>query len=244
MSMHKLLLIQARLTDDPMVTHEHECVAKQCRIDPSNLLTHNLVDGLPPTTKLEEAVGVILGGSGAFYASKGDMPHFEAYLPWLRDVVASHKPLLGICYGHHCLARALGSEIYHGPDHAEVGSYWLDATPAAQNDALFHAVPDRFAAQLGHKDHLRALPPRTTWLARTKASPFQAFKVQESPTWGVQFHPELTEDDNRRRFLFYVDYARAVEGHGENEERLPDFVPSPDANRLLSRFKDYAIAEA
>ncbi len=242
--MHKLLLIQARVSDDPMLKHERECVSKQSQLEESNLLTHNLVNGLPPESMLEQVVGVVLGGSGAFYASKGDMPHFDAYLPWLRALVASHKPVLGICYGHHCLARALGSEVFHGPEHAEVGSYWLEVTPEAHEDALFHDVSTRFAAQLGHKDHVRTLPHGTTWLAKTKASPYQAFKVQEAPTWGVQFHPELTDDDNRQRFLFYVDYARAVAKTEDSGERLPDFIPSPESNRLLSRFKDYAIAQA
>ena len=139
-------------------------------------------------------------------------------------------------------ARALGAELFHGPENAEVGSYWLDICDAASDDLLFTGMPSPFAAQLGHKDHLRALPPDTSWLAKTKASPFQAFKVNNAPTWGVQFHPELTDSDNRERFLFYVDYAKAVESSEDTGERLPDFIPSPDSNLLLSRFKNYAMS--
>ena len=241
--MQNILLLQARLTDDPMLAHEHLCVATQADLPLENLLTHNLIHGPPDDTLIADCAGVVLGGSGAFYASAGDMPHFEVYMDWLRQCVASNLPTLGICYGHHCLARALGSEIFHGPEHAEVGSYWLDTCPPAADDALFDSMPQRFAAQLGHKDHLRALPDNTTWLAQTKASPFQAFKVIDAPVWGVQFHPELTDKDNRQRFLFYVDYAKAVESSEDSGERLPDFVPSPEANLLLSRFRKYAMSK-
>lgn len=241
--MQNLLLLQARLADDPMLEHEHLCVATQADITPEYLVTHNLIDGPPNDELLADTSGVVLGGSGAFYASAGDMPHFESYMHWLRNCVSSKVPVLGICYGHHCLARALGAEVFHGPQNAEVGSYWLDTCAAASTDPLFETMPTTFAAQLGHKDHLRALPPDTTWLAKTKASPYQAFKVADAPVWGVQFHPELTDQDNRQRFLFYVDYAKAVESSEDSGERLPDFVPSPEANLLLSRFKKYAMSQ-
>lgn len=241
--MKKLLLLQARLADDPMLAHEHLCVATQTELPQDQLVTHNLIHGPPSDHLVAETCGVVLGGSGAFYASTEDMPHFDAYMGWLRDVVSSKLPLLGICYGHHCLARALGSEIFHGPENAEVGSYWLDTCEDASEDPLFKTMPQRFAAQLGHKDHLRSLPENTLWLSKTKASPFQAFKVIDAPAWGVQFHPELTDTDNRQRFLFYVDYAKAVESSEDTGERLPDFIPSPESNLLLSRFKKYAMSE-
>ena len=225
-----------------MLAHEHLCVATQAQIEPENLIAHNLVNGMPTDEVLADSQGVILGGSGAFYASAGDMPHFQPYMTWLKATVDAHVPVLGICYGHHCLARALGTEVFHGPDNAEVGSYWLDTCEEAAGDILFESMPEKFAAQLGHKDHLRALPENTTWLSKTKASPFQAFKVKDAPTWGVQFHPELTDKDNRQRFLFYVDYAKAVESSQDTGERLPDFIPSPEANLLLSRFKNYAMS--
>ena len=240
--MPQLLLLQARLVSDPMLAHEHLCVATQAQIEPGDLIAHNLVNGMPPDTVLSDSQGVILGGSGAFYASAGDMPYFENYMSWLKATVDAKVPILGICYGHHCLARALGVEIFHGPENAEVGSYWLDICDGAQNDLLFEGMPETFAAQLGHKDHLRRLPDNTTWLSKTKASPFQAFKVNDAPTWGVQFHPELTDKDNRQRFLFYVDYAQAVESSENTGERLPDFIPSPEANLLLSRFAKYAMS--
>ena len=135
--MNKLLLLQARLTSDPMLSHEHQCVATQAELELEQLLTHNLVNGLPSPTLVEQATGIVLGGSGAFYASAGDMPHFDAYMTWLSETVATQIPILGICYGHHCLARALGAELFHGPENAEVGSYWLDTCDAASDDLLF-----------------------------------------------------------------------------------------------------------
>ena len=48
---------------------------------------------------------------------------------------------------------------------------------------------------------------RTPQAAQAKASPFQAFKVNNAPTWDIHF---TGNGDNRERFLF-IDYAKAVE---------------------------------
>ena len=61
------------------------------------------------------------------------MPHFDA-IYGVAFMVDTQIPILGICYGHHCLARASGAEIFHGPQNAEVGSYWLDTCDAASSD--------------------------------------------------------------------------------------------------------------
>ena len=58
--MPQLLLLQARLVSDPMLAHEHLCVATQAHIEPGDLIAHNLVNGMPPDTVLSDSQGLVI----------------------------------------------------------------------------------------------------------------------------------------------------------------------------------------
>jgi GMP synthase (glutamine-hydrolysing) len=66
-------------------------------------------------------------------------------------------------------------------------------TPEAAADPLLGFLPERFESlQYHHYEWL--LPPGATALARS-ARCLQAFRLEDRPAWGVQFHPEVTEAD-------------------------------------------------
>jgi GMP synthase-like glutamine amidotransferase len=118
----------------------------------------------------------------------------ETEHPQLRDerllfAAAAERdvPALGLCLGGQIMSRALGGEAMPGVE-GEFGWVDIELLPAASADPIMGpalAAPPRV-----YQYHLDVftLPPGAVALARTDASPVQAFRYGRS--LGVQFHPE------------------------------------------------------
>ncbi len=231
----KMLLLQARLPDDPVRQHELQCFAAATGLGADNLVPHDLCKGPPLVAQLRDFDMLSVGGSGDFYVSKEDLPHFEAYLDLLREVVDLGQPTFASCFGYQSILRALGAEVIHDPPNAEVGTFELMLTQDGQSDPLFGALPQRFLAQLGHKERATTTARGTVNLAGSERSPFQALRIPEKSIWATQFHPEMDRTTNLARFRRYIkDYGPAdPEEHAAAFRRFRD---SPDASSLLARF--------
>ncbi|GAA4885274.1 type 1 glutamine amidotransferase [Kitasatospora terrestris] len=129
----------------------------------------------------------------------GGAPNCEddAAAPWLprvreliRQAVADHVPLLGICLGGQLMAVALGGSVAPRGRMPEVGATPLRRLPAADRDAVFGGVPEGALAAQWHWDEITALPPDAVALLGGDDSRHQAFRVGACG-WGVQFHPEV-----------------------------------------------------
>ena len=59
----KLLLLQARLADDPMRLHEIACFVERCGVEPDRLHAHNLLQGPPPMAEVRTFDAVMIGGT-------------------------------------------------------------------------------------------------------------------------------------------------------------------------------------
>jgi len=231
----RVLLLQAREPDDPMARHEHRCFADAMGLALEAVRPHDLCQGPPPPTALRHHDAVMVGGSGAFNVSSGNLPRFEAYLDFLRDVVQRAHPAFLSCYGYQSIVRALGGRVIHDPPRAEVGTYELTLTPEGRADPLFGALPDRFMAQFGHKDRADRPADGIPNLAASPLSPYQALRIPGKPVWATQFHPELDRDTNLERLLTYwAAYGPADEA--DRQAAIDKFEPSPETSRLLPGF--------
>jgi len=232
----RFLLLQARLPDDPMKSHEHECFVRGSGLPRENVVVHDLCDGPPSMTDVRRHDALTVGGSGDYYVTRGDLRGFDALLDLLREVVTIGHPTFASCFGYQLLVRALGGEIVHDPDRTEVGSYELFLTDEGRADPLFRTLPDRFWAQLGHKERARRHPNGVPNLARSDLSPFQALRVPGVPVWASQFHPELDRETNLDRFRYYQSgYARYMTEE-ERDAAALSFRESPEASDLLRTF--------
>ncbi|KAG6889383.1 hypothetical protein C0992_005515 [Termitomyces sp. T32_za158] len=107
--------------------------------------------------------------------------------------------LIGICFGHQIIARALGGSCVRNT-RWEIGPTPLDLTPLGKS--LFGV--DTLTIQQMHRDHVPFLPSTLDLLASTPTSPIQGFVrffPSSAPThtlanihiFSVQGHPEFTE---------------------------------------------------
>ncbi len=178
----------------------------------------------------------MVGGSGDYYVSKGNLPRFGEILELLSDVVAHDHPTFASCFGFQLLVKALGGEIVNDAVGMEVGTYDLTLTEAGQKDELLGGLPRRFPAQLGRKDRAARLPPGCINLASSERCPFQALRVPQKPIWATQFHPELSGEENRVRFDRYQKGYASVMSEAERKMASSRFRESPETLILIPRF--------
>ena len=233
----KVLLLQARNPDDPVRHEERRSFAAKTGLALEQIVPWDLLGGPPTLSEARMFDAVMVGGSGDYYVSKRSLPHFEAQLEFVADIVATGHPMFASCFGFHILVAALGGEIIHDPGRTEVGTYELTLTTEGNQDELLGRLPPKFAAQMGRKDRAAELPPGVVHLATSELNPNQALRIPGQPIWTTQFHPELDEETNRGRFLRYMSgYAAHMTPRQQKEALDSRFGPSPETDKLLPAF--------
>ncbi len=97
----------------------------------------------------------------------------------------------GVCLGGQLLAAALGTKVVSNR-WEEIGNFSAELTTSGEKDLLFEGIPHTFNVFQWHHDSFD-VPQGATLLASSDACPHQAFRVGEC-AWGMQFHPEVTEE--------------------------------------------------
>ena len=230
-----MLLLQARHADDPMCEHEHRCFVSCSGLPPENVVAHDLCEGPPTLERLSRFDALTVGGSGEFYVSRQNLPHFSALLDLLREAIQRDVPTFASCFGFQSIVMALGGELLHDPPTAEVGTFELSLTEDGRADPLFGALPVRFMAQMGHKDRAVAFPDGMLNMATSERCRFQALRIPGKRVWATQFHPELDRESNLDRFRRYMqDYG--PQDPTQVAAAKARFCESPESFSLLPRF--------
>lgn len=190
----------------------------------------NVAAEAPPEAR--GAVGILLTGSLA--SAYADEPWILRLSDWVRAAAPLGVPMLGVCFGHQLLARALGGRARRNPAGREVGTPAVRLTPKGAEDWLFEGVPERFPAQLTHDDDVEVLPPGAVRLAFNDHTPVQAFGLGDHLR-GVQFHPEI-DAAIMEAIVGYKAGAGILPG-GPSPKHSP-IRPSPEAARVLSNFAE------
>ncbi|HET8941792.1 MAG TPA: glutamine amidotransferase [Rudaea sp.] len=179
----------------------------------------------------ENVAAALVTGSGAMVTQR--LEWSERTAAWLLDAAAAQLPMLGVCYGHQLLAHAFGGRVDYNPRGREIGSVDIEMLPAAKDDALFDALPSRFAAQATHLQSV-TLPPRdAVVLARSTLESHQIVRYANK-VWGVQFHPEFGVAQMR---AYLRARAEAITSEAIDVSALLQAVrPSPVSRSVLRRF--------
>ena len=232
----RILLLQAREPDDPIRLQEIGCFARACEVPGERIATHDLLARPPTLEEIRRHDVLMVGGSAICSVSRCDLPRQAETLEVLRQVAEVGHPVFASCFGFHLFVEALGGELVHDAEQWETGSYPVTLTVDGRRDRLFEYLPDTFIAQVGRHDRATRLPPGAIHLAFSERAPYQAFHLPGRPFWATQFHPELTAQDSRERFLRY----RSIYGGDLTEEQAAEVVAayreSPEAHELPRRF--------
>jgi GMP synthase (glutamine-hydrolysing) len=132
---------------------------------------------------------IVFGGS---VSSLDDAvhPHLARERAMLRRAMEHDVPTLGVCLGAQLLAQACGASVARA-DVPEVGFKLLALTEAGKADPTL--APFRGAPAFQWHEDAFELPSSATLLATGEMNGIQAYRIGSA--LGVQFHPEITEDE-------------------------------------------------
>ena len=145
---------------------------------------------LPPSVDAYQ--GVILTGSG--YSVNDPLPWLPPLFRFLLECVTAEdgSRVVGACFGHQAVARALGGLVGINPSGSFVFGTEQIALEPRFRDAWYGAdLPPRITLLASHAEQVLELPPGALQLARSSTAEYEAFAIG-SRALAVQSHPELT----------------------------------------------------
>ena len=119
------------------------------------------------------------------------------------DVIRNaRRPILGVCGGHQQIAIAYGAPVdvmkRLGPGKGyenclrERGYFDIET----DGEGIFAGLPNRLSVWHSHFDEVKELPEGFRATASNDTCPIQAMQHTSRPVFGVQFHPELFDDEH------------------------------------------------
>ncbi len=163
------------------------------------------------------AEAVLAIGPRAIILSGGPSSVYDAGAPQLPDfVLRSGLPVLGICYGMHLLAQALGGHVAASP-RREFGPAQLLITDP--ESPIFNSIASPSPIWASHGDKVDRLPPGFRTLAASDNCPIAAVEHAERRLVGLQFHPEVHHTERGRAVL-----ANFIHAAGVRAEWTPGFM--------------------
>jgi GMP synthase (glutamine-hydrolysing) len=136
---------------------------------------------------LRDYDAVIFAG-GEYRPEEFDGPVFDGERERIMEALEAGLPILGICLGHQLLAHWLGGKVKRG--RWEVGWLPVVANEQGLEDPLLVGLGETFYAFLWHGDEVTRLPEEAVLLASSERCRVQAYRLGDSPVWGVQFNPQ------------------------------------------------------
>ncbi|WP_460577586.1 glutamine-hydrolyzing GMP synthase [Hymenobacter coalescens] len=151
----------------------------------------------------EDIRGVVLSGSPCSVRDpEAPNPDLSKYL--------GRVPVLGVCYGAQLLAQQGGGEVLPATirEYGRARLHHLDGS-----SPLMHGLSVDSQVWMSHGDTIKTLPAGYDIIASTPEVAVAAYHIQGQPTYGIQFHPEVTHSTQGKQLLrnFVVDICQCAQ---------------------------------
>jgi GMP synthase (glutamine-hydrolysing) len=157
-----------------------------CTGQQPEMLDHN-------TTPLSEAVLqkdpdlVILTGSNFMLSKPDTRMVFQSEMDLVRE---TDLPFLGICFGHQLIGAAYGSQVVDLGQNVRA----FKDVKLLRSDPILDGLPSSIRVSESHRQALTRVPEGFRHLAESATSQVEAICHQKRPLYGVQFHPERSDE--------------------------------------------------
>lgn len=203
--------------------------------DLKNVKIINVINGesLP---RLYDCAGVVITGSHAMVTDNKEWSiKVEKWIPKLLD---KEIPVLGICYGHQLIAKALGGYVDYNPDGEKIGSIKIELTENAKDDILFSQLPNRFFVNVSHAQSVFSLPREFKILIHNKDKSIYAYNIGKY-LWGIQFHPEFNKKVMIEYLFKTINATKNVYRKDVFFSILKRLKETPQSYKILKLFSSY-----
>jgi GMP synthase-like glutamine amidotransferase len=130
--------------------------------------------------------------TGSRYSVYDDKPWIRDLLELVREIHSREIRLVGVCFGHQAVARALGGEVGLNPKGWDIGLKELTLTEAARGLPPLQKMPSPVRVLVTHMDVVTRMPDEAVRLAYSERTEFEMFKLGRS-VLSLQGHPEYDQ---------------------------------------------------
>ncbi|XXG63572.1 hypothetical protein AAC387_Pa05g1727 [Persea americana] len=143
----------------------------------------------PEEEELEDYEGFVITGS--CNDAHGNDPWVCNLVSLLRKLDSMHKKLLGFCFGHQILSRAIGGKIGRAVNGWDVGVTAVNLSPSKLLSTL--QFPSSLNIIECHQDEVLELPECAEVMAGSEKTEIEMFMCGDH-IMGIQGHPEYSKD--------------------------------------------------
>ena len=146
---------------------------------------------------------VILTGSSALLSKPRTRELFQPEI----DLVRKAKfPILGICYGHQIIGSAFDVPM------RDLGQMLrgYEKVSIVKKHPLFDGLPSDLMVAESHRQELTKVPDAFQHLAQSTTSKVEAMVHRLEPIYGVQFHPERSNDEHPHGMMILRNLLKLI----------------------------------
>ena len=148
---------------------------------------------------------IILTGSSSLLSKPRTGELFQPEM----DLVRKAKfPILGICYGHQIIGSAFGAPM------RDLGQMLrgYQKVSIIRKHPLFDGLPPDLVVAESHRQELTKVPDEFQHLAQSTTSKVEAIVHRSRPIYGVQFHPERSNEDHPHGRIIIQNLLKQIRG--------------------------------
>ncbi len=234
----KILLLQARRQNDPIIINELNCFSRSLNIEKKYFTIKDLTRDNIKYSDIKKHDFIIIGGSGDYSIAKGGF-FMNQTMDIMKFIFDKSKRTFGSCWGFQAMAKAIGGEVTNNLKLAELGTVELELTKKGQKDPIFGKMEKKFLCQMGHEDIVTKKPENSIILASSEKIEIEAFCFQNKPIYCSQFHPEIRVEDLKKRMRNYPKYINKILKISEKEFIDNHCFESKKSESILINYVNY-----
>ncbi|TMI17580.1 hypothetical protein E6H33_02170 [Candidatus Bathyarchaeota archaeon] len=148
---------------------------------------------------------VILTGSSALLSKPRTRERFQPEIDLVRK---AEFPVLGICYGHQIIGSAFHAQM------RDLGQMLrgYEKVSVVKKHPLFDGLPSDLVVAESHRQELTRVPDGFHHLAQSTTSMVEAMVHRSKPIYGVQFHPERSDDEHPHGRMILQNLLKQIRG--------------------------------
>jgi GMP synthase (glutamine-hydrolysing) len=148
---------------------------------------------------------VILSGSSALLSKPRNQELFQPEIDLVRKATF---PILGICYGHQIIGSAFNAPM------RDLGQMLrgYEKVSVVRKHPLFDGLPSDLVVAESHRQELTKVPDEFQHLAQSTTSRVEAIAHRSKPIYGVQFHPERSNDEHPHGRTILQNLLKQIRG--------------------------------